>query len=44
MFNFTILLFVLRNMDKSREGTEENFSGIRLDSSNENVTMMLVAG
>lgn len=42
MFNFTILLFVLRNMDKRRE--EENFSGIRLDSSNENVTMMLVAG
>lgn len=42
MFNFTILLFVLRNMDKRRE--EENFSSIRLDSSNENVTMMLVAG
>lgn len=42
MFNFTILLFVLRNMNKRRE--EENFSGIRLDSSNENVTMMLVAG
>lgn len=41
MFNFTIL-FVLRNMNKRRE--EENFSGIRLDSSNENVTMMLVAG